>query len=110
MVLSMCNSNLSFIFEILKYLFKLVKYIIPTVLIVMATIDIVKIALNPDDKAKHETSSRIVKRIIYALLFFFISVFVSLIFRVVADNNPNDYGGGKSYSDSWRDCIAEILS
>ena len=68
MVLSLCNSNLSFIFKIIKYLITILKLIVPIALIVMATIDVAKIVMNPDD-----------------------------------------YGGGKTYTDSWMSCIAEIL-
>ena len=110
MVLDLCNSNLSFIFEIIRYLIKILKFIVPTVLIVMATIDVAKIVMNPDDKVKKDTMSIVIKRIIYAVLFYLIPTLVSLIFRLlVSKNNPDDYGGGKTYTDSWMSCISEIL-
>ncbi len=111
MILFDCNGDLSFIFKIVGYLFKFVKYIVPIVLIVLATIDVAKIAMNPDDKSKHDTMSNVVKRIIYAIVLFLVPTLVSLIFRLLAKNNPSDYGNGaNTYSDSWKSCVAEILS
>ena len=76
----------------------------------MATIDVAKIIMNTDDKTKKDSMSNIVKRIIFAVLFFLIPTLVSLLFKlIVARNNPNDYSGGNTYNDSWMSCISEIL-
>jgi propanediol dehydratase large subunit len=107
----MCNnSNLSFIFTILQNLIKVIKYIVPIILIVMATLDVAKIIMNTDYKVKKESTSNIVKRIIYALLFFLVPTLVSLLFKIlIANNNPNDYGGGSTYNSNWAACVSEIL-
>ena len=108
MILFSCKgSNLSFIFNIVGYLISLIKYIIPVVLIVLISIDVFKLIVNPDDKNKASTMSKIATRLIYAIILFLVPTLVSLIFKFVAQNTPEGYGGNDNSVPSWLYCIFE---
>ena len=110
MILAGCGGNLSFIFNILRYLIRVIKIVIPIILIVLATIDMTKVVINADEKTKKEAGSKVVKRIIYAVILFLVPTLISLIFKAVNSNRIDDYGSsGSSYNENWKSCFSYIF-
>lgn len=110
-LLAGCNQEFAFIFNILHFLYKAIVLIIPIVLIVLVIIDVFKVVVSADEKTKKEAGSKIVKRLIYAVILFLVPTLISLLFRVLDDNAPSDYGvnGSSSYSDEWKNCLWSIV-
>ena len=100
----MC-SKIQIIVNIIAFLLRVLQWGIPIVLIVLVTFDVVKIIINTDEKAKSDTTSKIVKRIIYAVICFLVPMLVRFVFSILDSGNPNDYGSGNSYDDSWVSCF-----
>ncbi len=113
MILIDCSDgNIGFIFNIAGALFKLIKYAIPVALIILAVIDVVKVVLNPDDKAKKDAGSKIAKRLIYAVIIFLVPSLIALIFKSLDGTAPSDYKGTNMTNydgDGWRDCLKKII-
>ena len=109
MILEVSCRNFAFILRILGYLLFLMQWVIPIVLIVLIIIDMAKIMINADDKQKKEGVDRAVKRIIYALIIFFVPMLVKLIFKTINNYSIKDVGGGKVSANSWVSCFNDYV-
>lgn len=103
-ILGTCES-VGPILSIVKWALNLICWAVPILLIVLLTIDIAKIvtAGNLDDKMKKEVGSKIVTRLIYAVVIFLIPIIINAIFGMLpskAINNAN----GSGYDASWWEC------
>lgn len=87
-----CNS-FAFLLRIVSYLFSVLQWVIPIILIVLIVIDLSKALINPDEKTKKDAVSKAVKRVIYAVIIFFIPLLVKLIFRFIGDAKPRNLNG-----------------
>ena len=78
------------IFNLVKNILYTVRIVVPIGLVLLTTIDIFKLISNPngDDSGKKIDTSKIMRRIITAVIIFFIPVFVRLILKLV------EIGGG----------------
>lgn len=110
MILNCDYNNLAFIFRILRYLFRAIKIVIPVILIIFAAIDMTKVVINADEKTKKEAGSKVVKRLIYAVILFLVPTLISLIFKAVDSNRVDDYkNSGSAYNNDWKSCITYIF-
>lgn len=110
MILAVSCDSFSFILNIVSYLFKILQWIIPVVLILLITIDMAKVVANGDEKQKKDSTSKAVRRLIYAIIIFFVPVMVKLVFRIVGNSRPVDVGGGTISTTSWVDCFNKYFN
>ena len=84
---------------------KIVRWVVPILLIVLITFDLVKAMTgNIDDKEKKEAFSKMVKRIIYALIVFLVPTLINFIFlqiAPVAKDTSGHSGTSTSYLQCW---------
>ena len=107
MILVSC-SNFDFILKIAGFLFKLIQWAVPAVLILFCTIDLFKAFTSADDKAKKDAGSKIVKRIIYALIIFLVPILLRIVFKALGSAAPQGYGTENSPT-SWIDCFNQYF-
>ena len=80
-----------FLIRIIKDgIFPIVQVVIPIILIVLCTFDLGRAVLSSDDKENKKLLSRIVKRLVYALLIFFFVTVVNLVFSMVGSITENE--------------------
>lgn len=96
-----CADILPLLRVIRQGVFPLVQIGIPIVLIVMGTIDLGKAVISSDDKEVKAAQGRLIKRILYAAVIFFMTVIVSLVFNIVAQANDEKVEGATSWADCW---------
>ena len=74
-----------------------VKILIPIVLIAYGMIDLAKAVMSNDDKVMKEAQNKLIHRIIYAVIIFFVVAIVQLIFGMLAG------AGGKTNTYDKKD-------
>ncbi|MDD5888680.1 MAG: hypothetical protein PUC82_04250 [bacterium] len=86
--------------RIIKGVLKYVFIIIPIALLIFGIIDLGKAVISSDDKEIKAATSRLIKRIIYAVVIFLVPSIVSLVMNLVA------LGADPSETDttSWASC------
>lgn len=72
---------------------------IPIVLIVLGTVDLGKAVMASDDKEIKAAQGRLIKRVLYAAVIFFMVTIVGLVFNIVATSGVN-----KGVDNDWRNC------
>lgn len=89
-------------------LVNLVKVAIPILLVAFGMIDLAKAVISNDEKVMKESQGRFIKRIIYAVVIFFLVAIVQLIFGMLATASS---GSSTSVSKSnINSCIACFIS
>ena len=73
-----------------RLLINAVKIIVPIILIVFGIIEMLKAATANDEKVMKEAQSKLIKRIVYAILIFFIVAIVQLVFNVLGQAGSNE--------------------
>ncbi|MBP3799612.1 MAG: hypothetical protein ILA19_01385 [Bacilli bacterium] len=92
------------VFRILrKGVLRIVWIGIPIILIVMGTIDLGKAVISSDDKEIKASTGRFVKRIVYAIIIFFMVTIVNLVMDIITNANDKDM----IKTDDWRACWQE---
>ncbi len=88
----------------------LVKVLIPILLVAFGMIDLAKAVISNDEKVMKESQNRFIKRIIYAVIIFFIVAIVQLIFGMLA--KASETAGSKDgvTKNSVSACIACFIS
>ena len=79
--------------------FPLVQIGIPVLLILLGTFDLGKAVISSDDKEVKAAQKRLISRLIYAAVIFFMVTFVSVVMNVVATGNVDD-----ADTTSWKKC------
>lgn len=92
-----CGGLLPLVKVIRKGVFPLIQIIIPIGLIIFGTIDLGKAVIASDEKEVKAAQGRLIKRIIYAVLIFFVVVIVSAVMNIVAT-------GGEGDTTGWQAC------
>lgn len=101
--LGMCTGLYPFI-KLVKIFLKLLKFVIPFALILFGTIDFAKAVIaNKEDDMK-KSQSIFIKRVIYAVAFFFVTTVVTLVMHMVSDSKPKDASGNVLDVNSWYQC------
>ena len=96
-----CNGLLWVVRLIRQGLFPILQWGIPIILIVLGTIDLGKAVISSDEKQVKEAQGKLVKRLIYAVLVFFIVFIVNFVFSMVAQFTEGDVTDGMN---SWQEC------
>ena len=104
MILVDCINSLGFVMRIITRLVYYLRILIPVILIVLIMFDLAKVVIsNEDEKAKKEVSSKVVKRLIYAVIIFLIPTIVSFIFtRLVRLPSDDLNGDPTSFVSCWQ--------
>lgn len=83
-----------------------VKIIVPIILIVFGIVEMFKAATANDEKVMKEAQSKLIKRIIYAVLIFFIVAIVQLVFSVLARSSSSSNTGSNVSKTDVTACIS----
>lgn len=86
-----------------------IKIVIPIVLIVFGIIEMFKAATANDEKVMKEAQGKLIKRIIYAVLIFFVVAIVQLVFKLLASSGTAN-GTSKVDGDDISACISCFVS
>ncbi|MFV0250347.1 MAG: hypothetical protein ACK5HP_04890 [Bacilli bacterium] len=81
----------------------LFKVIIPIILIMFGMIDMGKAVMSNDEKVMKTAQTTLIKRIIYAVIIFFIVAIVQLVFGMLAN-------AGASDGEDMKSCISCFVS
>lgn len=84
-----------------KVVFNTVQILVPIILILMGSIDLVKAVMAGDDKGGKDAVSKFIKRILAAVLVFFVTTIVSIVIGMIAQTDV----GAK---DDWKECWINI--
>ncbi len=66
-------------------IFFIIKIVVPLLLIILGTIEVGKVVLSGDDKAISKTVSNLIKRLIAAVIIFFVPTLVKVLFAMVSE-------------------------
>lgn len=83
--------------KVIRKVLGLVMILIPIGLILFGTIDLGKAVISSDEKEVKQAQSRLIKRIIYAAVIFFVPLLVSLVMNIVSAGEQGD-------TESWQSC------
>ena len=102
-MLGACPAELAEITGIVKWVINIICWAIPIILIVLCIFDIAKIvtAGNIDDKLKKEVTSKVVTRLIFAVLIFLVPTIVRLVFGILPLPDNANTGEGATWRDCW---------
>lgn len=84
-----------------KVAFNSLQFIIPILLILMGTIDMTKAVVSNDDKGIKDATSKLIKRVLAAILFFFATTIVNIVIGRIAE-------AGIDGTDNWQSCWYDI--
>ena len=101
-VLGQCKMDLDpMIPSFTTLLINMVKIIVPIILIVFGIVEMFKAATANDEKVMKEAQSKLIKRVVYAVLIFFIVAIVQLVFSLLASasNDSSENKGGVKKTD-----------
>lgn len=90
-------------------LVNLVKVIIPILLVAYGMMDLAKAVMANDEKIMKEAQGKFIKRIVYAVIIFFIVAIVQLIFGTLASASAKSQTGEVSKTNI-NACIACFIS
>ena len=90
-------------------LVNLVKVIIPILLVAYGMMDLAKAVMANDEKIMKEAQGKFIKRIVYAVVIFFIVAIVQLIFGTLASASAKSQTGEVSKTNI-NACIACFIS
>lgn len=80
-----------FIVRIIKDgIFPIMQIVIPIILVVLCTFDLGRAVIGSDDKENKKILKRIVRRLVFAILIFFIVTVINLIFTMVGNITENE--------------------
>ena len=74
----------------IKNLIQIISYIVPVILVLLITVDITKAVMASDDNAIKQAQSLAIKRIISALIVFFVPIIVDASFKLIDDKGLLD--------------------
>lgn len=80
-----------FLIRIIKDgIFPIMQVVIPIILIVLCTFDLGRAVIGSDDKENKKLFKRILRRLVFAILIFFIVTVINLIFTMVGNITENE--------------------
>lgn len=85
------------IVRVFRKVINLIMVVIPVALILFGTIDLGKAVIASDEKEVKSAQSRLIKRIIYAAVIFFIPMLVGVVMDIIS-------AGGEGDTTSWSNC------
>lgn len=72
----------------------IIKILIPIILIIFGILDLAKAVTGNDEKVMKEAQSKLIKRIIYAVIVFFVVALVQFVFGVLGKASGAEDGSG----------------
>ena len=84
-----------------KVVFNTLQIFVPIILIIMATIDLVRAVMASDDKVMKDATSRIIRRVLTAVLMFFVTTIVVIVTDMFATSGVGEY-------NEWKACWQEL--
>ena len=102
-ILGACPDELVSIMAIVRFVVNVICLGIPIILIVLIILDLAKIvtAGNIDDKLKKEVTSKVVTRLIFAVLIFLVPTIIRLVFGVLPLPDNANTGEGATWRSCW---------
>lgn len=94
-----CKGLLPIVRVVRKGVFPIIQIGIPILLIILGTIDLGKAVISSDDKEVKAAQGRLIKRILYAVLIFFVTTIVTVVFNLLSTAGDDDVTVG-----DWRAC------
>lgn len=89
----------------------IIKIAIPIILIVLGMIDLAKAVMSNDDKVVKEAQGKLIKRIVYAVVIFFVVAIVQFVFGLLGTASENANSDMTSYDkDSLSGCISCFIN
>lgn len=85
-----------------------IKIIVPVILVLFGMIDLAKAVIGNDEKVMKEAQSRLIKRVIYAVIIFFIVALVQFIFGSLA--GASEKGDSSVDGNNISACITCFVS
>ena len=98
----MCEPLLPFIRLVKNGLIPVIQIGIPIVLIVIGMFDLGKAVVASKEDEIKSAQKLLIKRVIYAILIFFVVFLVTAVFNIVAGSGNGDQGTAK-WSECWND-------
>ena len=103
-------SDMGFLINIAAKLLRYLHFLIPILLIILVLYDVVRTFFgNIDDKAKKDMGSKILKRVIYAVIIFLIPTVLFFVFDKIRGVNTGDSHSNVSETD-WYDCFTSAYN
>ena len=96
------------VIRILKTIFTLLQWAIPIVLILFGTIDLGKAVIASKEDEMKKAQQTLIKRVIYAVVIFFLFTIVSLVMRLVGDSQVKSGGESAEENQSWSYCWTHL--
>lgn len=100
-----CEAIMPFLSIVRKAIIPIIQIGIPILLIVLGTVDLGKAVISSDDKEIKAATGRLVKRIAYAAVIFFMVTIVTLVMNIIAQSSDKDVQSGAKVD--WRSCWNE---
>lgn len=94
-----CQGLLPIVKVIRKGVFPIIQIGIPIILIILGTVDLGKAVISSDDKEVKAAQGRLIKRILYAVVIFFVVTIVTVVFNLLGNADSEDVTVG-----DWRAC------
>ena len=103
---SMASADVSIIPNLISTIVTIVEFAIPAVLIVLGMIDLGKAVTSNDEKQMKEAQKILIKRVVYAVLIFFVVAIVKFAFSALAPKtNVGSEANEKSNITNCIDCF-----
>jgi len=96
--------DLSSVIRILKAVYVLLQWAIPIILILFGAIDLGKAVIASKEDEMKKAQSTLIKRIVYAIVIFFLFAIVSLVIGLVADKNAPENTSTLIKDYDWATC------
>ena len=96
--------DLGSVIKILKAIYVLLQWAIPIVLILFGAIDLGKAVIASKEDEMKKAQSTLIKRIVYAVVIFFLFAIVSLVIGLVADSNAKENRSTLIKGSDWATC------
>lgn len=92
------------IISVLKTVFVILQWVIPIILILFGAIDLGKAVIASKEDEMKKAQGTLIKRIVYALVIFFLFTIVNLVIGLVADKKGEENTSKNVTGASWAEC------
>ena len=92
-ILAIKCSDVQFLFRIIHYIINILKWAVVIILIVMVTFDFLKGMMGKSEDEMKKNSSTAVKRVIWAIVVFFVPLLIKTVFARVGINGAEGLVG-----------------
>ena len=95
---SWSNAEMAMIPNITALVVTLIKVAVPIILIIMGMLDLSKAVMSNDEKEMKGAQTKLIKRVIYAVLVFLVVSIVQLVFGALGDKGVDSGNSGATIS------------